>query len=97
MLGVMAPTRAMIVGIMAAMVEFALSLVPAVVNTLTISYYLRSMVFSDSNDFATGLDRVIGEATTLESIGALLLGTVVCLAVACYVVRRKDYIEHAEV
>jgi ABC-type transport system involved in multi-copper enzyme maturation permease subunit len=106
MLGVIAPSKAMIVGVLAAMVEAALSLVPAVVNLLTISYYLRSLVYPDfksslptnqADEITRALSRVIGDASTFEAIGALLLITAACLGIACYVVRRKVFIEQVEV
>ena len=112
-LGVFVPSRAMIVGVLAAMIEFALSIVPAVINTVTISYYLRSLVYGDfknalppsqqsdpyggGNELATALERVIGEATTFQAVGALLIATIVCLAIASYGVRRRVYVEQADV
>ena len=107
MLGVFVPHKALVFGVLFAAVEFVLSLVPAIINTLTIVYYVRSLAFAEiisldqmSNDdaaLANTISRVMGDASTLEAIGALLLGTAICLGIACYTVTKRAYIEHMDI
>ncbi|MCG8586595.1 MAG: ABC transporter permease subunit [Pirellulales bacterium] len=106
LLGVISPHKAMIFGILAAVVEFVLSLVPAIINTLTITYYLRSLVYEevvalvpsgDAAQITATMSRVIGEATAAQAVGALIFGTALCLALACRIVTKRVYIEQADV
>jgi hypothetical protein len=79
--------------------------VPAIINTVTFTYYLRSLVYTDlvallptreAAEISGMLSRMIGEASPIQSVLAILFGCALCLAIACRVVALKTYIEQVE-
>jgi ABC-2 type transport system permease protein len=87
LLGLALPRRAITVGLIyAVVVEFILSLVPALVNEITAAYYLRSLAYhiadvpipGDVKDFIGGASlATAGIAVVVIPLGALFLSAVV--------------------
>lgn len=92
-IGIVFHRRPMIVGLIYAVVfEVLLSFIPAVVNTLTVTYYLRSLVVRTiTGEVPLELARVVGGAD-LTTSGLVLAGiTGVALAFSCIVSERREY------
>jgi ABC-type transport system involved in multi-copper enzyme maturation permease subunit len=88
--------RTLLIGLVyAILLEFLLSLVPAVVNTLTVTYYLRSMVveIADINvrELPSEVRRIIGDATVPESLAVTALVALVTLALASAICARREF------
>lgn len=100
LLGLLLPRRSIAVGLVYVLViEFALSLVPALVNEGTASYYLRSLAFQIADidlrqlsDQDLGpLPRMFGGASLLHSVAALVAMTALALAGASAWFHRSEY------
>ena len=99
-LGVLIPGRAMVAGmIYAVVVEATLSFVPAVVNTLTATYYLRSLVFAimppieiTDPDVQEALGRIIGGEPVYICVLALSAMVAFFLGLASFVVTHRQYV-----
>ncbi len=92
-IGIVFQRRPMIIGLIYAVVfEVLLSFVPAVVNTVTVTYYLRSLVVRMiSDEVPQELARVVGGAD-LATSGLVLAGiTAVALVFSCVVSERREY------
>lgn len=100
-LGLLVPRRAIPVGLIYAVVfELFLSFVPAVINEVTVSYYLRSLAFEIADvasQLATGIDippevmRMIGGAGVGGAVLALALITAGALGLSALVMRRREW------
>jgi ABC-2 type transport system permease protein len=89
--------RPMIVGFVYGAIELVLSFVPALVSSLTVTYFLRSLVMRIVNpalppDFPKEVLRMLGDAplaTTLLAIVGMIAGA---LALSSYVTTKKEYV-----
>lgn len=94
LLGFLIPRRAMVLALIYSVVfEFLLSFVPALVNTLTVSYYLRSLVVEIARiELHREIVRIVGGASLLTSIfvlaGIVLLG----LSLSSLLASRREYV-----
>jgi len=96
--GVAFPRRALVVCLLyAGIFEFLVSFVPAVINMLTVNYYLRSLAVRIVGlEVPSQASRVVGNAP-LGSAVAVLAGIVVAtLAVASLVASTREYLIHEE-
>ena len=104
LLGLLVPRRAIPLGLIyAVVVEFFLSLVPAIVNELTTSYYLRSLAWhiadvelpmqsiEDFEDFEREVLPFIAGASAPEAIVALVVIVLVALALSTVVIHRRQW------
>ena len=95
-LGVLFTKRAMVVGLLYAFIfEWGVSFVPAVVNKLTVTHQLRSIIarlveFDLDQLHRTAL-RMVGDASLVEAAIALTLITGIALFHAAFVVTRREY------
>lgn len=85
--------RPMVIGLVYGLVEFALSFVPALVSTMTATYFLRSIVARvlDVN-LTADLQRLVGAASLPTSILALAGFTAGALALACWAVTQREHV-----
>ena len=101
LLGLLVPRRAIPVGLIyAVVVEFLLSTVPAVVNELTASFYLRSLAWhvadvelprKVSRDFEREVVPVIAGADAGTAVGALVAIAVVALSLSAVIIHRRQW------
>lgn len=92
-IGAIFRNRPLVVGILYAfVVEGVLSFLPALINTITVTYYLRSVVSrSIGLELPPELDRLVGGASLLEAFAVLLGVAAAALTVASVVVTRREY------
>jgi len=92
--GFLIPSRAMIVTLMYAVVfEFILGLVPAVINTLTVTYYLRSLALRLTDlEVPEEVMRIVGDATLSTSLSVLGGMTLGGLVLASWLAAHREYI-----
>lgn len=96
MFGFLVPRRAMIAAILYGVVfELILSFMPALVNRLTVTYYLRSLV-ADMLEIQIPREasRIIGGATPQASLFALAIITLCALAISSLLAAHKEYLIH---
>ncbi len=100
LLGLLVPRRAIPVGLIyAVVVEFFLASVPALVNELTASYYLRSLAWHIAGnpfppEIAEDFEEVrpiISGATAPDAVLALGIIAVVALTVSGWVIHRRQW------
>lgn len=101
-LGVVIPKRAVVVGLIYAIVfEGALSFIPAIINTLTVNYYLRSLVLRiipvpEASPNAAAMIEELGRVVGGESLPvcalALAMITAVALAFASLFATQRQYV-----
>lgn len=101
LLGLLVPRRAIPVGLIyAVVVEFFLSIVPAVVNELTTSYYLRSLAWSIADlelppeaavDFQRELAPFLAGAGVSSAVVSLGMIMVITLSVSAVVIQRRQW------
>lgn len=103
LIGVIAPKRAMVVGILYAIVfEVALALVPAAVNLLTVQYRLRCLLVRWTNmDIALTEGNPVwnayfGDESALWHMGILLAMTIVYLVFAGILLRYREFTAASE-
>jgi ABC-type transport system involved in multi-copper enzyme maturation permease subunit len=93
LIGVVIPGRAIAVGLLYSMLEFALSYVPALLNYLTVTYYLRSLVARVLGvAIPVEMERMIGAASFPLSCAALTTMVFAALTAASLVVRRTEFV-----
>ncbi|MEX0712145.1 MAG: ABC transporter permease subunit [Pirellulales bacterium] len=93
LLGALIPARAMVLGLIYAMVEFALSFVPAVLNTFTVTYHLRTVVAHASGmEVQAELRGVLSGDSVPLAVLALALMACLGLAGACWTVSVREYL-----
>lgn len=92
LVGIVVPARAMVIALVYALVEFALSFVPAVLNTLTVTYHLRSLVVQMVGiEVPPDLARVVGGASGTAACSALAAMVAGGLAAACWAASLGEY------
>ena len=96
LLGLLVPRRAIPMGILyGVLFEFALSFVPAVINELTTSFYLRSLALRIVGDIDLPRDLADRLALTTTSadraVVAIALLTIVTLAASCLLIHRREW------
>jgi len=92
-IGTLFRNRPLVVGILyVVVVEGVLSFVPALINTVTVTYYLRSVVVRALGlTLPPELARLVGGASLLEAVAVLLGIAAAALALAAAVVTRREY------
>ena len=92
-IGTLFRNRPLVVGILYAfVVEGVLSVIPALINTVTVTYYLRSVVVRALGlNLPPELARLVGGASLLESVAVLLGIAAFALTLASVVVTRREY------
>ena len=101
LLGLLVPRRAIPVGLIyTVLFEFLLSVVPAVVNELTTSYYVRSLAWHIADltlpeevaeDFEHEVAPFVAGADVSTAVGALALITLVALSVSAWIIHRRQW------
>lgn len=95
LMGVLFPSRAMIIGFMYSVFEFFLSFFPALINKLTVAYHLRliavQMVGSDIK-MDPDARKLLFSGSILTSLLSLTLLISLELALAFYSVAQRSYI-----
>ncbi len=93
LLGLLVPRRAIPVGLIyAVVVEFVLSFVPALVNELAASHYLRSLAFHIARiPLPDAAMQIVGGATLSDSILALLVIPLLSLSLSAWIVHRREW------
>jgi ABC-type transport system involved in multi-copper enzyme maturation permease subunit len=101
LLGLLVPRRAIPVGLIyAVLIEFLLSVVPAVVNELTASYYIRSLAWhiadlslpvDEAEEFQREAVPFIAGADASTAILALATISVVGLSLSALVIHRRQW------
>lgn len=93
LLGIVLPNRSMTIGLIyAIVVEFMLTFVPALINGITVSHYLRSLAIHISDP--ENLDEFTGWVTTPSLPGtltALALFPLVSLIMASVVIHHREW------
>lgn len=85
--------RPMVVGVIYGMIEFALSFIPALISTLTATYFLRSIVARviDLN-LPAEVARLVGAASLVTAVLTLTGITVGTLALGCWLVSMREQV-----
>lgn len=103
LIGVIAPKRAMVVGILYAVIfEVALALVPAAVNLLTVQYRLRCLLvrWMDMDSAMVKRSEVLlayfGDRSAAWHVGVLLAMTIGYLALAAGLLRYREFTAASE-
>ncbi|MFT5290214.1 MAG: ABC-type transport system involved in multi-copper enzyme maturation permease subunit [Planctomycetota bacterium] len=93
LLGIALPKRAITIGLIyAVLVEFVLSLVPALVNEVTASYYLRSMAFHIADlPLPDEVVAIVGNASQTTSLVAVIVIPALALLVSACVIHRREW------
>jgi ABC-type transport system involved in multi-copper enzyme maturation permease subunit len=97
LLGFLFPRRALVLALVYGVFEFLVSLIPALINTITVTYYLRSLVrrlgpYTDVEKLEPELQRMVGGAS-LETAAAVVGGiTLVALLAAAIMASRREYV-----
>lgn len=94
LIGLLAPRRAVPVGLIyAGILEIALSFVPAFVNQLSVSHYLRSLTYHLSGLRGLPPEALVflGDTGAWASTAALLVFPVVALALAAQLLERREW------
>lgn len=94
LIGFLIPRRAMVVGLLYGIVfEFVLSFAPALVNEITVTYYLRSLVAGLLDlPIPREIARIVGGASVTGAIASLALIAAVCLALASLLAAQREYL-----
>jgi ABC-type transport system involved in multi-copper enzyme maturation permease subunit len=95
-IGILIPRRAMVVAVIYSGVEFLVSLIPALINRLTVQYRLRSLLvewmdWAASPDWRP-LSGLFSEAPWWQHVAILLGMTVGLLILASIILNRREYI-----
>jgi ABC-type transport system involved in multi-copper enzyme maturation permease subunit len=92
-IGVVVPGRAIAVGLLYAMFEFVLSYVPAVLNNITVTYYLRSLVARTlGTPIPAEMQRIVGAASLSLSCAALAAISLTALVGASWIVHQTQFV-----
>lgn len=93
-LGTVFLKRAMVIGLIyAVIIEGFLSFVPAVINNLTATYYLRSVVIQVyGGRVSRDLTDMVGDASLSFSLAVLTLMVLLALGAACLVATQREYV-----
>jgi ABC-2 type transport system permease protein len=98
LIGVLATRRAMTVGLVYGIIfEGVLSLFPALVNRLTVTHYLRTLVVAWADlPIPPDMEPFIGDAGVLESLLVLAGIVTVAFGAACAIVSRRQLVSFSE-
>ena len=101
LLGLFVPRRAIPVGLIyAVVVEGILSIIPAVVNELTVSYYLRSLGWTIADlplpaeaveDFEREVAPLVVGADVQTALFALAMISLVTLSLSAWIIHRREW------
>ena len=94
LLGLLVPRRAIPVGLIyAGVIELALSFVPAFVNQVSVSHYLRSLTYriADLPGLPVEALQFIGDASLTSSLIALIGFPLVALALSAVLLERREW------
>ena len=93
LLGLALPRRAITVGLIyAVVVEYLLSLVPALVNEMTVSYYLRALAYHVADvSLPSDVEFLLGSASLTTAILALLLIPLGALGLSAALIHRREW------
>jgi ABC-2 type transport system permease protein len=96
--GVLLSRRAMILGLVyVGVFEFLLSFLPAVLNNLTVTYYLRSIVFRTADiRVPREMLRVVGDASMTTSLAFPVGIAAVALALTTFVATQREFPAHEQ-
>lgn len=91
--GTLVPKRAMVVALIyAGFVEVWLSLVPVVLNQMTVSYYLRSLAISGTGMHVNSdAGQILGSTSLATSLLGLVLIIVIALGGAAMLLRHREF------
>ena len=86
--------RPMVVGVIYGMVEFALSFIPALISTMTATYFLRSIVACVFNLHLRReeVERLVGAASVPVAVLTLLGITVGAMALGCWLITKREQV-----
>jgi ABC-type transport system involved in multi-copper enzyme maturation permease subunit len=95
-IGILIPRRAMVVAVIYSGVEFLVSLIPALINRLTVQYRLRSLLiewmdWAESPDWRS-LSGLFSEVPWWQHVAILLGTTVGLLILSSIILNRREYI-----
>ncbi|MHC5064674.1 MAG: ABC transporter permease [Planctomycetota bacterium] len=92
--GFLIPRRAMIAALLyGVFFEFVLSFVPAMVNQITVTYYLRSIVTEIMQvEVPKEISRIVGGSSVGFSLFSLLIIVVASLVLASLLAARKEFV-----
>ena len=97
-IGALCERRSMVIAVVYTLVfEIIVSTVPAIVNKLTIQHRLRALLVAWADIDVRGADRFIssellGNAPPSIHVAVLVLYTIAMLAIAIWVVQRREYV-----
>lgn len=85
--------RPMVVGVIYGMIEFALSFIPALISTMTATYFLRSIVARVLDlHLPKELERLVGAASLTTAVLVLAGITAGALALGCWLVTKREQV-----
>ncbi len=99
LVGLVFPRRAIIAGLVVALVEFITALIPSVAKEFTVTHYLRALLWNDLKEFfgfqsrsALGMDfvRSMNEVARWEAYLTLGLIIAIALTLACFLLHRRE-------
>lgn len=94
------PKRAMVLAVAYSLVfEFLVTLIPAVVNQITVNYRLRSLLFVWMGwweDLPDAADVFLSRAPAWHHVAILLAGTATVLAIAGWILCNREYVREEE-
>jgi ABC-2 type transport system permease protein len=93
LLGIVLPQRAVTVGLIyAVVVEFMLTMVPALINEMTVSHYLRALALRIAEvQVPKELTILVGETSMSTTVIALVLFPVLSLSLASLVIHKREW------
>jgi len=93
LLGLAVPRRAITVGLIyAVIVEYLLSFIPALVNEMTVSYYLRALAYHVADvTVPSDVEFLLGSASLTTAILALVLIPTGALFVSAALIHRREW------
>lgn len=93
LLGIALPRRAITLGLIyAVVVEFFLSLVPALVNEITASYYLRALAYHIADiELPEEVMIVIGDASASTAVAAVIAIPALAMLLSAVIIHRREW------
>jgi len=94
LIGLLWPRRAVPIGLIyAGLLEIALSFVPAFVNRLSVSHYLRSLFYAlaDLRRVPPDVLQFLGDTSAWTSVTALLVFPIVALGLSVVLLERREW------
>ncbi len=98
-LGSLFTKRSMVIAVAYTLIfELGVSMIPAIVNKLTVQYRLRALLIewtglqpSRTDEAFVTLQSLLGDASASWHVGVLVVYTLVCLVAAVVLVRTREY------